>query len=216
MQSNPNEKAEKSRSNVRAVKRNNILFALILIALGINFIVFPKESQDMLIKIVCVICILSALISLFFSFMAQKTLAIYVSMLGAIVVTVGAIFLFLNPEVVYTFINIVFGIFILFNGVYQLLQSFAYARRIGSFVFSVITILLGVIVTMKPEAIMVFNSQFAGIAMIVAGAAFIWLFWHAKANYEYVVIEENGTVDIEPVVAEEDAVEIEEPENDDK
>lgn len=204
MQSDFNEKAEKSRSNVRALKRNNILFALILITLGVNFIMFPKESQDMLIKIVCVICILSGLISLFFSVMAQKTLAIYISMLGSIIVTVGAVYLFFNPAVVYAFINIVFGIFIAFNGVYQFIQSFAYSRRIGSFVFSAITTLLGVVVLMKPEAIMVFNAQFTGIALIIAGAAYIWLFCFAKANYVE-AIEESGVIDVDPVVVSEEA-----------
>lgn len=208
MQSNLNEKAEKSRSNVRAVKRNNLLFAIILIALGINFIVFPKESQDMLIKIVCVICILSGLISLIFSFMAQKTLAIYISMLGSIAITVGGAYLFLNPSVVYTFINIVFGVFIVFNGVYQFIQSFTYSRRIGSFIFSAITIVLGVIVTMRPEAVAVFNAQFTGVSLIVAGAAFIWLFCFVKPNY-VVVIEKKDVSDTESVVAEEDAKEIE-------
>lgn len=215
MQTDNKDKYQKSVDNVKAIRRNNIIFALLLIILGINFVVNPVESQDMLIKIICVICILSGIIGFVFSLLSERTLAVYISMFGCALITFGAIYCIMNTMKVYVLLHTIFGVFIIFNGVYQLIQSFIYSRRVGSFVFSAITMLLGIIVFLKPEMIVVFHAQFTGISLIVAGASFLWLFCFVKPNYVLIVEEnENGetTVQVEGVVdttatevAEEDA-----------
>ncbi len=86
-----------------------------------------------------------------------------------IVLCAVAIFLFLKPDFIFQVIAIFFGLYLLFNGILRLVDSFTFKRSndswILSFVLSMLTVILGVFVLVNPLFAKDVAVQVLGIAL---------------------------------------------------
>jgi len=154
----------------RKFKVERIVSAILTVVIGILFIAVPKESMNVVATvsgIILIICGVSAIIS----FICQDFLFGGYLLITGISFILCGIFFLVNPDLIYSILRIVFGIYIIVDGAKAFVDACVLlkVKARGAFLllcFSILTIILGAVVMFSTfEEIM----MFIGICLIIDG-----------------------------------------------
>lgn len=138
------------------MKRIWIMTSLILIALGIGIILCPVRYMGMVVSALGYALLVWAVVIFLNYLSSKKTLMNYVSLTGALFVAVLGAFVLAHRKNVLPLLGLLFGLFLIFEGLSDLFNAFVYARRAGKAqwwilaILSVFTIVSGAIIVGNP------------------------------------------------------------------
>ena len=138
------------------VKRTWIMTSLILIAIGIVMMMCPVRYMGMMVSALGYVLLVWATVLGLNYLASKKTLMNYVTLTGALFVGLLGMFVLVHRRDVLPIMGLLFGLFLVFEGLSDLFNAFVYARRAGKAAWwflaflSLITISLGVILLANP------------------------------------------------------------------
>lgn len=114
-------KAENISNKVDVIMRNKLIIAIFLIVDGITFLMNPNNSlADMARNVILLVLLASA--STLITNIASKTKDLK-SIIISIVITIIVIILYIYPDLISAYIQLVFALIIIFDGVINLLNA---------------------------------------------------------------------------------------------
>ncbi len=138
------------------LKRQSIMTAVILLAIGVVLIICPDRYISTLIDVLGVLMLLGASIMVLDFISSEKSLMDFVRMTCALALGIaGGVVLILDTNTVYV-IAWLFGIALIIYGIYSLFHALIFARRSGRkgwwvmVLLSALLIFLGVIIIIHP------------------------------------------------------------------
>ena len=138
------------------LKRQSIMTAIILLAIGVVLIICPDRYISTLIDVLGVLMLLGASIMVLDFISSEKSLMDFVRMTCALALGIaGGVVLILDTNTVYV-IAWLFGIALIIYGIYSLFHALIFARRSGRkgwwvmVLLSALLIFLGVIIIIHP------------------------------------------------------------------
>lgn len=155
---------------IKSMFITSIVFSIIYIAIGIFLILKPEDGLTIVSYILGIIFLIWGLVSMtkFFSKKESESYLEFGFILGAFVFIFGIIIL-IKPTIVSTIIPLLFGIWILLNGVTKLSYAITIFRENRSFVsiiFSLVLIVLGILLVLNPFNELDFLIQIVGSFLI--------------------------------------------------
>lgn len=156
--------------------KNSFLFmSVIYIILGFLLLIWPGRFLTWGCYALGVVVLLYGM-SRIIAYMANKDLVSYLNVdlvVGIIVAAIG-LFLLLRPGVFISILPIVFGLFIIFNGIVKLQNAFDlkrlnYEKWWSIFIMSGISVLLGLFIIWNPFKAAAMTARIIGIVLIVEG-----------------------------------------------
>ncbi len=138
------------------LKRQSIMTAIILLAIGVVLIICPDRYISTLIDVLGILMLLGASIMVLDFISSEKSLMDFVRMTCALALGIaGGVVLILDTNTVYV-IAWLFGIALIIYGIYSLFHALIFARRSGRkgwwvmVLLSALLIFLGVIIIIHP------------------------------------------------------------------
>lgn len=156
--------------------KNSFLFmSVVYLILGLLLLLWPGKFLTWGCYALGIVVLLYGL-SRIVSYMANKDLVSYLNadlVVGIIVAAIG-LFLLLRPAVFISILPIVFGLFIIFNGIVKLQNAFDlkrmnYEKWWSIFILSGISVLLGLFIIWNPFEAAAATARMIGIVLIVEG-----------------------------------------------
>lgn len=157
------------KEKLKQCKWDNIVIALLTLALGILCLIFPHETGNTLVYVFGVLAMVIAILLFVRSFYMVSFLSVYSLSLGIVLLSVG-IFTICFPNFIKALLPFFFGLYIVVDSASSLAESvqYGYMKVRGWWllmVSSILTIIFGVVVMMFAnfDDVMIL----AGIALIV-------------------------------------------------
>ena len=138
------------------MKRTWIMTALILIAVGIMMILCPVRYMGMMISALGYVLLVWAVVMGLNYLSSKKTLMNYVTLTISLFVALLGMFVLVHRRDVLPILGLLFGLFMVFEGLSDLFNAFVYARRAGQAawwflaVLAVLTVAFGVALLTNP------------------------------------------------------------------
>lgn len=138
------------------MKRTWIMTALILIAVGIVMIMCPVRYMGMMISALGYVLLVWATVMCLNYLASKKTLMNYVTLSAGLFVGLLGMFVLVHRREVLPILSLLFGLFLVFEGLSDLFNAFVYARRAGQAawwflaVLAILTIGFGVVLLTNP------------------------------------------------------------------
>lgn len=138
------------------MKRTWIMTSLILIAVGVLMIMCPVRYMGMMISALGYILLVWATIMGLNYLSSKKSLMDYVSLTAALFIGLLGLFVMVHRKDVLPILGLLFGLFLVFEGLSDLFNAFVYARRAGQAawwflaVLAFLTIMFGIILLVNP------------------------------------------------------------------
>lgn len=160
---------------LRYVKNGMLLLSIAFIVLGVLLLVMPQTSLlwicyafGAVVLLTGVVCLIQYVRVRGSGFTAPFLLV------GGIVTTALGLFSLAQPQVVASFLPVVFGIFILFDGCSRIGTALDLAKRRGDkwwvmLLFSLLSIALGILLLLNPFGAAVSVVALCGVLLIVEG-----------------------------------------------
>ena len=127
------------------IRRNSIMSAILLIALGSVILICPESYIDLLTHVFGYALIVIAIVMILNFFSSNKSIMEYLKFIGALVLgLVGICVLVFNDDIMRVLADL-FGFLLILDGARTLLHSFVYARRSerkGWWVLTILSLLL--------------------------------------------------------------------------
>ena len=161
---------------LRYVKSGMMLMSIAYIVLGLMLLIMPETSLLWICYAFGVVVLVTGIVCLIQYARIRGTGFTAPFMLVGGVITAGlGIFTLLKPEVVASFLPIVFGLFILVDGCSRIGSAIDLAKRKGQkwwvlLLLSLLSIALGVLLLVNPFDAMVSVVMLCGILLILEGA----------------------------------------------
>ena len=161
---------------LRHMKNGMLALSVAFIILGLMLLIMPETSLLWICYAFGIVVLMTGAVCLFQYAKLRGTGFTAPFMLVGGVITVGlGIFTLLKPEVVASFLPIVFGLFILVDGCSRIGSAIDLAKRKGQkwwvlLLLSLLSIALGVLLLVNPFDAMVSVVMLCGILLIVEGA----------------------------------------------
>lgn len=184
-----------------------IIFDIVLIALGAVLIIWPNDAAELMTRIVGVIMLILAVIEIIVFIVSKnkETLEV-VALVGAIIFAGIGIFLIVNPGWLVSFFNYIFGVIIGLYGIFGLVNAVAFARRSGGLwwiglILSVIAIAFAVLIFMNPVWISNILMIAIGVSLIVSAVMGIYNRLRIRKAQKFIL---NTAADFEAAAAKVD------------
>ena len=159
---------ESIRGYFKALKWRSLIVAFSAILLGLLFILTPQTSADVICYVAGILLLASGIAAVI-SYLASGRLFGSYALVSGIVLLVCGVFCLLRPEIIQGLLTVLFGVFLVIDGMMTLQDGVdcARARLAGWWVLlGAVTIALGCVVLFgKFDSIMLL----AGISLIVDG-----------------------------------------------
>ena len=161
---------ESIRGYFKALKWRSLIVAFSAILLGLLFILTPQASADVICYVAGILLLASGIAAVI-SYLASGRLFGSYALVSGIVLLVCGVFCLLRPEIIQGLLTVLFGVFLVIDGMMTLQDGVdcARARRAGWWVpalLGAVTIALGCVVLFgKFDSIMLL----AGISLIADG-----------------------------------------------
>ena len=158
------------RSYFKCLKWRNLIIAFSAILIGLLFILTPQTSADVICYVAGILLLASGIAAVV-SYLASRRLFGSYALVSGIVLLVCGVFCLLRPEVIQGLLTVIFGVFLVIDGMVTLQDGIDCARaKLGGWwvlaALAVITIALGCVILFgKFDSIMLL----AGISLIVDG-----------------------------------------------
>ena len=165
---------------VKGALTDYILLAILFIALGIIFLVFPETSG----KLVCyllasALCLLGLVRSVKY-FRRRVAYSEYrLDLVSGIILLGVGVFVFAKPELIMSILPTVIGISVLIDSLVKL-QSTVDMLRLHvsswwlSLIITVVTAVFGIVMVTDPFGTAAMLLRFIGISLIIAGGLDVW------------------------------------------
>lgn len=158
--------------------RTRLIFAaLILIAAGIIFLVFPASCNQIIACIIGAACLISGIASIisYFKLQWKTPFSSFGFVQGTALAMIG-IFILINPEFLIGFLTSILGIVLIIDGVFKLQYAIDLLRiKLSGWIFvlilAIIAAALGVLTLYNPFATANALTVFIGVALLVDGIA---------------------------------------------
>ena len=158
------------RSYFKCLKWRSLIIAFSAILIGLLFILTPQTSADVICYVAGILLLASGIAAVV-SYLASGRLFGSYALVSGIVLLVCGVFCLLRPEVIQGLLTVIFGVFLVIDGMVTLQDGIDCARaKLGGWwvlaALAVITIALGCVVLFGNfDSIMLL----AGISLIVDG-----------------------------------------------
>jgi uncharacterized membrane protein HdeD (DUF308 family) len=163
------------------MKRSWIMISLILIAFGIVMILCPVRYMGMMISALGYVLLVWASVLCLNYLSSQRSLMDNVALAAALFIGILGLFVLVYRRDVLPTLGLLFGLFLIFEGLSDLFSAFVYARRAGQgawwflAILSIITIAFGVILLINPwwETPFVLKRVIGGMLLFASAASII-------------------------------------------
>ncbi len=174
------------------LKRNSIMAAVILMAIGIVMVICPDMYVESLVNALGIIMLIAAVVMVLDFISSKKALINFIYLAIALVLAiVGALVLISEVNTLYA-IAWIFGIFLIIFGLHSLLHAMAFARRSGRkawgvlVVLSLLLVLFGLITICNPwwdtpGGLMTLTGWMIVFSAVVSALRLIWI-WPVKGK----------------------------------
>ena len=161
---------------LRYVKNGMLLLSVAYIVIGMLLLIMPETSLLWICNIFGVVVLVTGIVCLIQYARIRGTGFTAPFMLVGGVITAGlGIFTLAKPQVVTSFLPVVFGIFIVVDGLSRIGTAIDLAKRKGQkwwllLLFSIVSVALGVLLVLHPFDAAVSAVMLCGILLIAEGA----------------------------------------------
>ena len=137
------------------LKRSSIMMSIIMMAVGLLMIVWPQNHVDVLVSALGYGMLVLAVVMVLDFIAGKRVLINYISLTAALIVGLLGVVVLIFDNIVLA-IGLVFGLWLILDGVLSLFNATTYARRAQRqgwqilVVLSVLLILFGLIVLVNP------------------------------------------------------------------
>lgn len=179
-----------------------ILISILEIAVGIMLLAKPEIFQTTLSYIIGGIAIAFGALNLITYFRDNQ---IYGELFKAIILCAAGIFIIARPEFIFKIIAIIFGLYLLTDGISSLRgaaimkNNNSDSKWVASFIIAAVTTLLGILIIVNPFAASGIPFQLFGISLIISGILNIYNGGVTKRCFKKIQkqIEQDKFIDIE-------------------
>lgn len=161
------------KRDLKIMKRNKVISALIYVALGVVLLAWPAETLMSVSKIISLIIALGGAVAVVMYFVnGTRGLFSYAGLASGVIIAVIGLWLFFNSGFLISLIPTIVGIMLIISGLVNLSEAFQIKKEHGegvmmSAILAAITILLGII-------IFAFQMQFASLVTRLMGIALVY------------------------------------------
>ena len=168
---------EKQKNGTMKVKVNLILTAVIMIAVGVLFVIYPKASLGTLTWLLGVLILASGCFTILFSLKAQKILpnASSSTLLGVFQIMLGSLFVLNHFGMLKdSAIGVLFATWVMYEGLSLVISSFGYKRAtFGNWwvmlLFGLLNVVLGYVALLYAEQISTVLAVIVGLGIVGNG-----------------------------------------------
>lgn len=138
------------------LKRQSILAAILMMALGIVMLICPESYINALVVTVGYLMIIFAIVKILEFITGKKALIHYIIFTGALVIAIFGIFILIYNEDLLRALGWLFGFVLVQDGIFTALNALLFARRSNRrgwwvlLVLSVVLAVLGVLIFLNP------------------------------------------------------------------
>ncbi len=138
------------------LKRQSILAAILMMALGIVMLICPESYVNALVVTVGYLMIIFAIVKILEFITGKKALIHYIIFTGALVIAIFGIFILIYNEDLLRALGWLFGFVLVQDGIFTALNALLFARRSNRrgwwvlLVLSVVLAVLGVLIFLNP------------------------------------------------------------------
>ena len=123
---------ERTQKIVNSNAIPEIIFDIVLIALGVVLIVWPVDAALMLTRIIGIVILVLAIVEIVvFAMSKSKEAMEYVLLVVSVLLAAVGIWLIVNPDWLVQFFNILFGVILGIYGLFGVFSSVGYGRKSG-------------------------------------------------------------------------------------
>ena len=159
------------------VKVNLILTAVIMIAVGVLFVIYPKASLGPLTWLLGVLILASGIFTILFSLKAQKVLpnASSSTLLGVFQIMLGSLFVLNYFNMLKdSAIGVLFATWVMYEGLSLVISSFGYKKATFRhwwvmLLFGVLNVILGYVALLYAEEISKVLAVIVGLGIVANG-----------------------------------------------
>ena len=127
------------------IRRNSIMSAILLTALGVVILICPEEYFNYLTRIFGYTLVIVAIVMMLNFFSSNKSLMEYLKFIGALVLGIVGLCVLVYSNNVMSVLAWLFGFLLILDGLRTLIHSFTYARRSERKGWWILTILSGLL-----------------------------------------------------------------------
>ena len=163
------------------LKKSKMIAGIISALLGCVLMFWPGLSMGLICQFVgAALTITGVLTALVFFTQPKENPFRTASLIAGIPLAVLGVFIMLKPSFLVEFVPIFVGVIVLFDGMMNLIETFdlmkqKYSRWWISLIFAVLTIILGVLLILRPFGIAKFIMQAIGVIMLYNGISDIFI-----------------------------------------
>ena len=158
--------------SIKAIGMNALVSSIALILIGVIFVISPVSSMATISRAIGIILMIAGIMELV---VAIRSTGRPISLLtvGSLLLALAGLWIFRNPSIILTSINLVFGVIVVVSALSSLGQA-AQMRRSGwdgslAMVLSIAGIILGVLIILNPFSTIKTLARIIGIVMIYQG-----------------------------------------------
>ena len=159
------------------VKVNLILTAVIIIAVGVLFVIYPKDSLGLLTWLLGVLILASGVFTIMFSLKAQKVLpnASSSTLLGVFQIMLGSLFVLNHFDKLQEgAIGVLFAIWVMYEGLSLVISSFGYKKATFRhwwvmLLFGLLNVVLGYVALLNADKISPVLAVIVGLGIVANG-----------------------------------------------
>ncbi len=123
------------------MKRTTIMSSIVMIAIGLIMIMIPVRYMSPLISVMGYALLVGSVAEILAYLESKKALINYIYLTGAIAAGLLGMYVLIIRSDVLVLMRLLFGVWLLADGIYNLYSAVTYARRAGSKVWGTLTVL---------------------------------------------------------------------------
>lgn len=167
--------------DLKALKRGKFLISVVFIALGVTMLIWPEDVMDIVSRACGALMAMGAAAMIVTYFIKKDRGLIDVGLLiSAVVIGALGCQLVVSPEFLIALLPTIIGVLIVASGISDIGKSFIIRRENGegfliALILSIVTVILGVLIVLKPSILSNFIVRLIGISAIYDGVSDIWI-----------------------------------------
>ncbi|MBQ7707982.1 MAG: DUF308 domain-containing protein [Lachnospiraceae bacterium] len=186
----------------------NILKLIVIVALGLVLLFYPGQSLDTGVKALGIVIIVAGAVALISAMTAQeKNAYVTFQIVGAVLGLVAGIIVLVNRGLVISIFPVLTGVGLAIYGAFGIAQAITFKKYYtkgweAPLLFSIITILVGVLIAANPFSTMNTIVRLIGIVLTYNGVVGIWM--QLNRRKKNLVYHKNEIIDVEAIEVDDD------------
>lgn len=199
-------------SLLNKIRKTNVLFSIISVALGVLLIIFPNLVLNVFCYVIGGVSFIYGVVNIVNFFLGKNNNKSYSTDLikGIILSVIGAIIL-IQPNYIKVLFPICFGIFLVVEGI-SYIQKALFLRGsnvdnwVVEMVFAVIALVIGLFVLINPFKTAEAIAILLGIAFACYGISSMWTYLFVQRKIDEIIYasQKNEIIDIDPIDIDEE------------